>query len=158
MSTGASDLAQHADLRLRGGVRVCVTWPPSTPEAPPLLVFVPALDDGDREAVARVCRELCVRVPAVVLAVHPRSRGVAYDDALEALEWGADHAAELGADPARVILGGQHGASGLVAALARHSRDRGWPAIERQVLIRSELAAGQVDVLVRMLRITGGPR
>ena len=66
--------------------------------------------------------------PAVVLAVTN------VDDALSALQWCADHGAELGGDPRRIILAGDRSAAGLVAALARQARDRGWPPIERTVI------------------------
>ena len=131
-------LSQDAELHLRGGVRVRVTWPPATPAGPPaLLVFVQPPADG------ALVRELAVRLPAVVLAVEEGSPA-------EALEWGADHAAELGADPGRLILAGDHAGAGTVAALARQARDRGWPPIDHVVLIdrttRVEALAGMLQV------------
>jgi uncharacterized protein YndB with AHSA1/START domain len=104
-----------ADLHLRGSAPIRVTWPAATPGAPlPLVVHLG--------------REPRIDSPAVVLAVD------AFEDALRALEWCADHGAELGGDPRRLILAGERGAAGLVAALARHARDRGWPPIERTVV------------------------
>ena len=104
-----------ADLHLRGSAPIRVTWPAATPGAPlPLVVHLG--------------REARIDSPAVVLAVD------GFEDALRALEWCADHGAELGGDPRRIILAGERGAAGLVAALARHARDRGWPPIERTVV------------------------
>jgi hypothetical protein len=143
MQSNASTRAQHADLRLRGGVDVHVTWPPATPEPPALLVVLA----GESED-APIWAELCVRIPAVLLTV----RGMQFGEACEALEWGADHADELGADPRRLLLAADHGGAGLVAALARHARDRGWPAIARHVLIDPELGPARVDELVGLLR------
>jgi hypothetical protein len=137
---------QDADLRLRRGVDLRVTWPPSTREQPSLLVVLPVASRG-----APIWRELCVRIPAVVLAV-PAGR---FAEASEALEWGADHAAELGADPQRLLLAADHGGAGLVAALARQARDRGWPSIARHVLIDPELGPARVDQLVGLLRHEG---
>jgi hypothetical protein len=138
-------MLQHADLHLRR-VDVQVTWPPSIPESPALLVVLPGDSDG-----APIWRELSVRIPAVVLAV-PSAQ---FDEAREALEWGADHAAELGADPSRLLLAADHGGAGLVAALARHARDRGWPRIALHVLVDPDLGPARLDQLVGLLRHEG---
>jgi alpha/beta hydrolase fold len=137
--------SQYADLHLRG-VDVQVMWPPSASEPPALLVVLPGESAG-----APIWRELSARIPAVVLAV-PFAR---VDEAREALEWGADHAAELGADPRRLLLAADHGGAGLVAALARHARDRGWPPIARHVLVDPELGPARLDQLVGLLRHEG---
>ena len=137
-------LSQDAELRLRGGLRVRVTWPPETPDTPPLLVYV-----GPRNRA--VARELAIHLPAVVLSVP----GLDLDTAREALEWGADHATELGAAPHRLSLVGDHGAAGLIAALARHARDRGWPPIEHTALVPPQLSPSALDALVRLLQVTG---
>jgi hypothetical protein len=101
-----------AELRLRGAAPIRVTWTGEVPA--PLVVFL-----GD---------EPRIDTPAVVLAVtNP-------DDAWSALQWCADHGAELGGDPRRLIVAGERSAAGLVAALAREARDRGWPPIERTVV------------------------
>jgi hypothetical protein len=140
-------LSQDADLHLRGGVRARVTWPPDTPvERPPLLVFVPP---RGVPADALLCHELAVHIPAVVLAADSGS----FHAAREALEWGADHAAELGADPRRLVLVGEHRGATVVAALARHARDRGWPQIAHAVLIDPASASNTVDALARMFRV-----
>ena len=146
MPSDASSLAQHAALRLRGGVDVQVTWPPASPERPALLVVLV----GESQD-APIWLELCVRIPAVLLTV----RGMRFGEACEALEWGADHAEELGADPRRLLLAADRGGAGLVAALARHARDRGWPPVARHVLIDPELGPARVDELVGLLRHQG---
>jgi hypothetical protein len=102
-----------AELHLRGTAPIRVTWTGDVPV--PLVVFL-----GD---------EPRIDMPAVVLAVtNP-------DDALSALQWCADHGAELGGDPHRLIVAGESSAAGLVAALEREARDRGWPPIERTVVL-----------------------
>lgn len=101
-----------AELHLRGAAPIRVTW---TGEAPaPLVVFLGA--------------EPRIEEPAVVLAVTNLA------DASSALRWCADHGADLGGDPRRLVVAGERSAAGLVAALAREARDRGWPPVERTVL------------------------
>ena len=135
-------ISLDADLRLRGGLDVQVTWPAATREPPALLVVLPGASED-----APIWRRIATAIPAVLLAV----RGRRFADAREALEWGADHAAELGADPRRLLLAADHGGAGLVAALARHARDRGWPPIARHVLVDPELDPARVDELVVLL-------
>jgi acetyl esterase/lipase len=140
-------LSQDAELHLRGGVRARVTWPPATAgERPPLVVLVPGRGE---QADANLCRELAIRIPAVVLAAAPGT----FTAAREALEWGADHAAELGADAEEIVLAGDHRGATVVAALARHARDRGWPAIAHVVLIDPRAVLATADALAPLLRV-----
>ena len=53
----------------------------------------------------------------------------------QVLEWAAEHAAELGADPGRLLVGGQGAGGTAAAALALDARAQGWPPVMRQVLI-----------------------
>ena len=129
-----------ADLRLRGpagSIPVRVRWPRS-PSAPPLVVFLPdaAPADGVNEEDDALGHELCSTVGAVVLCIPwaPRRPG-ALDRAEAALMWAADHGAELGADPSRLVVAGRGAGAVAAAALALRARDRGWPPIRRQVLI-----------------------
>ena len=108
MTHAALVLTQSADLRLRGAVRARVVWPPATPSGVPPLIVLLSQDES-------VAAELCVRMPAVVLAVLP-------EGARSALDWAAGHAAELGADPRRLIVAGEP--EGLIAALAEEGGQR----------------------------------
>ncbi len=146
MSSNDWVLSQDAELHLRGGVRARVTWPPATAAArPPLLVLVPPREE---QADADLCRELAIRIPAVVIAAAPGT----FAAAREALEWGADHAAELGADGSRIVLAGAHRGATVVAALARQARDRGWPAIAHVVLIDPRAVADAAGALAPLFR------
>lgn len=64
---------------------------------------------------------------------HPHPTPV--EDCYAALRWLVDHAAELGVDPARIAVMGDSAGGGLAAGVALMARDRGGPAIARQVLI-----------------------
>jgi acetyl esterase/lipase len=57
------------------------------------------------------------------------------EDCYAGLGWTVAHAAELGIDPARVIVGGGSAGGGLAAAVALLARDRGGPALAGQLLM-----------------------
>ncbi|MFD4632439.1 alpha/beta hydrolase [Streptomyces sp. NPDC058284] len=63
----------------------------------------------------------------------------ALNDAYAVLEWTAGHAAELGADPARIAVGGHSAGGNLAAGLALWARDRQGPPIHFQLLNEAAL-------------------
>jgi acetyl esterase/lipase len=64
---------------------------------------------------------------------HPHPAPV--EDVYAGLLWTADHAAELGADPERIVIAGASAGGGLCAALALLARDRKGPQPIGQVLM-----------------------
>ncbi|MFD3991398.1 alpha/beta hydrolase [Streptomyces sp. NPDC058583] len=83
----------------------------------------------------RVLREWALPLGLAVLSVEYRlAPGVRYPDPLEdcyaGLVWALGHAAELGIDPDRVVIGGKSAGGGLAAALTLLVRDRGGIAAE----------------------------
>jgi len=85
---------------------------------------------GDLETHDEACRILCRHGGVHLLSVdyrlapeHPFP--AALDDTLAALRWAQAHAAELGADPARVAVGGDSAGGNLAAVAAQlTARDR----------------------------------
>lgn len=57
------------------------------------------------------------------------------DDCYAGLVWMAEHAEELGVDPARIIIGGVSAGGGIAAGVALKARDLGTPALAGQLLI-----------------------
>jgi acetyl esterase len=139
----------NANLQLRGvsgPLRAHVSWPAVTDPgaSPALLVLLP--DAEDVQAAAALSRELCARAGVVVLLAcvrlaPDRADPATLTDATTALEWAADHAAELYADPERLLVAGVGTGAAIAAALAIHARDQHWPQVERQVLICPDFAA-----------------
>jgi acetyl esterase/lipase len=87
--------------------------------------------DSSAEEVDALCRQLCAEVGLMVLSL----RTGAYDAATTALEWTADHARQLGADPETLLVGGIGAGAVVAATLALGARDSGWPALTRQLLV-----------------------
>jgi hypothetical protein len=120
-----------ADLSLRAPrdfVRPRVSWPADARDGGPIAVCLPGAGSGLELADA-----LCVEAGFVVLAL----RTDVFETAAIAVEWTADHAKQLGADPARLLVAG----GGLAAAVALHARDEGWPPLSRQVLVGPDRGA-----------------
>jgi acetyl esterase len=128
-----------ADLQLRGRrgpLRTRVHWPPSAGGSAslPLLVFLPAgRDDGLESTVSVLAGVVVLAVTDTRLTRLPEPAALV--EATTATQWAADHAAELGADPGRVLVGGEGRGAWLAAAVALQARDDGWPTLARQLLV-----------------------
>ena len=60
----------------------------------------------------------------------------AFDTAATALEWAADHASQLDADPGAVLVGGIGEGADLAARVAAGARESGWPELVGEVLLQ----------------------
>ncbi|MET4922403.1 alpha/beta hydrolase [Streptomyces sp. PSRA5] len=95
---------------------------------------------GDRFSQIDIPLEWLDELGAVVVTVDyrlaPEATGTTLvDDCYQGLLWTFEHAAELGIDPARIVVAGASAGGGLAAGVALLARDLGTPAIAAQILI-----------------------
>ena len=113
-------------MQLRGNtspVPVRVYWPgQSAPHRVPLLVFCVVGAGADA-----ACQVLSEHAGLLVLSV--RCDPADPSDGMNVLAWAADHAAELGGDPARLLIGGEGAGAAAAAAVAREAQARRWPRV-----------------------------
>lgn len=88
----------------------------------------------------RILREWALPLELAVVSVEYRlAPGTRYPGPLEdcyaGLVWAVGHAAELGFDAGRLVIGGKSAGGGLAAALALLARDRGGPRALGQLLL-----------------------
>ena len=94
--------------------------------------------------------ELIARLGAVVLTVSAAH-------ALEghaAVSWAADHAAELGVDPARIAVVGDRSGAAVAERVAELAVEEGWPPLRHVALIwPHDDPAAALDGLARALAV-----
>jgi acetyl esterase len=108
---------------------------PGNAESRPLLVFFHGGGHviGDLDTHDQPCRILCRHAGVHVLSVEYRKAPedpfpAAADDALASFAWARAHAAELGADPDRIAVGGDSAGGNLAAVVAGLAEPR--PALQ----------------------------
>jgi acetyl esterase len=108
--------------------------PTAAPATAPLLVFFHGggFWCGDLDTHDAPCRFLAEQSGVRLLSVDYRRAPehpfpAAYDDAVAAYKWTVEHAGELGADPARLGVGGDSAGGNLAAGVAIEAARRGWP-------------------------------
>ncbi|WP_127501939.1 alpha/beta hydrolase [Actinoplanes solisilvae] len=95
---------------------------------------------GNRYSQIDIPLEWLDELGAVVVSIDyrlaPEATGTTLvDDCYQGLRWVADHADELGIDPARIVVAGASAGGGLAAGVTLMSRDRQGPPIAAQILI-----------------------
>lgn len=95
---------------------------------------------GNLDTHDQVCRLMCDAAGIVVLSVDYRLAPeakfpAAADDCLAAYAWARAHAAEIGADPTRIAVGGDSAGGNLAAVVAIDAAARGIGAPALQLLV-----------------------
>src|SRR5262245_21997057 len=94
---------------------------------------------GDLETHDRMARYYCNHADAIVINVDYRRPPeqkfpAAVDDSYLATCWAADHAAEIGGDPARIAVVGDSASGNLAAVVCQIAKENRRPAIACQAL------------------------
>ncbi len=142
MPKGPDPAPQHeVTVPVEGGQIRVRMYRPHGPGPFPLYVFlhgggwcVGTLDERDPR-----CREVSAGAGCVVASVDYRlapenQYPVPGDDCYAAVEWLAEHAAELDVDPTRIAIGGESAGGNLAAVVCLMAKDRSGPSICHQWL------------------------
>jgi acetyl esterase len=124
-----------------GALPVRIHWPVGTGPFPALVFFHGGgwvLGDLDSHDVT--CRSLTNQAACITVSVDYRLAPehkfpAAVEDAFVATRWVAEHAGELGMDPARIAVGGASAGGNLATVVSLMARERGGPALVFQLLI-----------------------
>ena len=131
VTSGTQPIGAVRDFQVAG--RPGRLYTPTEP-GPALLVYFHGggFMYGDLDSHDPACRFLAERSGVRVLAVDYRLGPeapfpAAYDDALASYQWVVANAASLGADPARLAVGGDSAGGNLAAGTAIEAARQGWP-------------------------------
>lgn len=134
-------VARVEDHRLTGAVRLRVYTPSGPGPFVPVVYFHGGgWVVGDLDTHDDLCRSLCARANALLVAVDyrlaPETRFPGpLDDAYEAVVWTAAQARAFNADPSRLAVCGDSAGGALAAGVALRARDDKGPRIALQALV-----------------------
>ena len=147
-------------------IPIRIYWPEGEPDGPlPVLTYfhgsgfvVLGLDSHDA-----ACRNLCLEAGCIVVSAQyckaPEHKFPApVDDAWAALNWTAANCEELGADPARMAVGGDSAGGNLATVCAIRAKAAGAPALTFQLLVYPvcdmDFAAGSYETFAEGYNLT----
>lgn len=127
-----------------GPIPIRIYWPEGSDSGQPLPVYINYHGSGyvvlSIDTHDNVCRALCQGAGCIVVAVsyckapeHKFPKPT--DESWASLEWVAANAAEIGADPARIAVGGDSAGGCLAAVVAQRAKREGGPALVFQLLV-----------------------
>ncbi|CAG9164351.1 alpha/beta hydrolase [Cupriavidus pampae] len=130
-------------------VRLYAPREPSWTDPQPLLVYFHGggFTVGSINSHDALCRRLALDGECLVLSADYRLAPewrfpTAANDAFDVMQWAFDEATRVGADPSRIVLGGDSAGGTLAAACAIEARDRGLAPV-LQLLIYAGTCARQ---------------
>jgi len=144
MNIPPQEVAQIHDRRIpvRDGEIAIRLYLPESAGPLPILVYFHGggFIMGDLDTVDAPLRALANSVPALVISVDYRLAPeykfpTAVEDCYAVLKWAYENARALGADPARIAVGGDSAGGNLAAVMSLLARDRGGPPLRAQVLL-----------------------
>jgi len=125
-----------------GDIPIRIYWPNTAADALPILLLYHGggWTLGDMDTHENVCRFYCAKARVIVINVdyrlapeHKFPAGV--EDCYAALEWAAEHAAEIGGDASRIAVTGDSAGGNLSAVICQLAIARGGPGIAFQALV-----------------------
>ena len=136
---------ENRDIRgPHGPIPIRIYWPEDSDPGTPLPVYINYHGSGyvvlSIDTHDNVCRALCRGAGCIVIAVSyckaPENKfPKPTDEAWASLEWIAANAAEIGADPARIAVGGDSAGGCLAAVTAQRAKREGGPPLVFQLLV-----------------------
>jgi acetyl esterase len=115
-----------------GAIRARHYVPVNSPELAPLLVFF----HGGGFVIGGIETHAAVHVLSIDYRLAPEHKApAASEDCYAAYRWALQHAAELGADPTRVAVGGDSAGGNLAAVVSQRARHDGVALPALQVLL-----------------------
>jgi acetyl esterase len=137
------DVARVRDLEIPapiGSIPARLYYPNLNPTLPVVVFFHGGgFVMGSLDVVDATARQWANGSGCLVVSVNYRHAPenkfpAAADDAYAATRWVSEHAAEIGADPARLAVAGMSAGGGLAATTTLMAREKGTPPIAFQVL------------------------
>ena len=105
---------------------------------------------GDLDTHDNMARFICKRGNCIVLSIdyrlapeHPFPAAV--EDSFTAICWAAEHAAGIGGDPQKLMVGGDSAGGNLAAVVAQIAARQGGPALAGQVLLYAGTNGASLD-------------